>query len=1250
MGKVEIAYIEDEMRESYINYAMSVIRGRAIPDVRDGLKPVQRRILYTMYELGLLPNRPHKKCARIVGDCMGRYHPHGDQAIYDALVNMAQPFAYRYPLIDGQGNFGSLDGDEPAAMRYCVIGETLIATDRGLIPIAELANPREGPDQPLDVRVLSRDRRVNRADRWFDSGVHPTLRVRTRRGYELTGTLNHPVLTWEHSPNGPRFRWKTLSQLRVGDYVVLDRSPDLLWPEEPIELTPYRPELGEGSRAERHALPTHLDEDLAFLLGALVAEGTIAEERLEFTGTPGAFSERFKLIWERTFPTCRLHVFEREPAGYGRKPFLQMQVVAQHVVRFFRALGLRPGRAQEREIPPPILRSPKAVVASFLRAYFEGDGAVERSGQSLLRVSAVSASERLLKQLQVLLLRFGIVSALRRDGRGNFRLLITGQENLQRFAEQIGFISPEKDEALRRVLDRFSGKALSRTDYVPFLADFLRCTASYDRAWLQKHNIDRWPRLEAHHERLEAVLPGTATALLEPLLETHYLFEPVTSIEPAGPQRVYSVRVASECHSFWGNGFINHNTEARLSKLSEELLAEIAEETVDFQPNFDDSLREPVVLPARLPNLLLNGSWGISVGMTTQIPPHNLGEVIDAVIYLLEHPEATLEELMRLLPGPDFPTGGLIVGREGIERAYRTGSGQIRIRAKARIEDGRIIITEIPYQVKKSALLEAIANKVRSGELDEIADLRDESDREGLRVVIELKRTANPKVVLTKLYKSTALEWTFGAHFLVIVEGNPRRLSLKELLQQFIDFRREVVRRRTAHRLRRARERAHIIEGFLAALDRHEEVVELIRSARDAAEAKGKLRRELGLSELQAEEILKMRLRQLVALERERLEEEYREKLELIRQYQEILDRPERLDEAIKEELLELKRRYADPRRTAIIEAEELDDARLDQEVLIPDEDLLVSITERGYVNAPREDVFRPQGRGGKGVIGMRLREGDRLQAIFIANSRDWILLFTDAHKVYKLRACQLPSLRRDSKGENLRELIELAQDERILASLPLPGLDSGSDEGEERFCLLATARGIINRNPIRDYYNAHTKGIIALSASPGDQLVDVAISRGRGEVILGSRLGRVVRFREGEVRLTGRPSHGVIGMRLPPGDQVVGMVVLEPDGNKATHLLFVTERGFGKRTPLEEFRLQGRGGKGILGIKVSPRTGGVVALEGVAPGDELILTTERGKTIRISADEIRIVGRYAQGVKLIELEAGDRVTSVVKV
>ena len=1238
--RIERTYIEDEMRESYINYAMSVIRGRAIPDVRDGLKPVQRRILYGMYQLGLMPNRPHKKSARIVGEVMGKYHPHGDQAVYDTMVNMAQEFSFRYPLIDGQGNFGSVDGDEPAAMRYCVTADTLIATDDGLKPIGALV-PEPSLEKDIQIRVLSRDRQIHTASKWFSCGRHPTLRLRTRRGYEITGTYNHPLLTWEVDANRrPRFRWKQLDQIRPGDYVVLERSPDLLWPTRYIKLRSYHPLVPEGSRTERHRLPETLDEDLAFILGAFVAEGTILPNKLEFTNTDQQLVQTFQETWARLFPTCRLHVFERQPVSYGKKVFFQVQVVSQHVIEFLRNLGLRPSASSERTIPELILRSSKPVVTAFLRAYFEGDGAVERSGRSLLRISVCSASPTLLKQLQIVLLRFGIVSSLRPGRNQTLRLLISGLENLQLFAHQIGFISERKRQALGAVLQAFSGKALPRHDFIPFLAEYVRRQAVCHLSWLGKHNFDRYARLQEAEQRLHEALP--AEPLLPLLLENHYLFEPVVSIEDAGLQPVYSVRVSSACHSFWGNGFINHNTEARLAPIAEEFLAEIEENTVDFVPNFDDSLTEPTVLPAKVPNLLINGSWGISVGMTTQIPPHNLAEVVDALVYLIEKPDAALDELLHYIKGPDFPTGGVILGREGIEEAYRTGEGKLRVRGVARIEDHSIIISEIPFQVRKSTLVESIANKVRSGDIDEISDLRDESDRDGIRIVVELKRGSNPQLVLQKLYKYTPLEWTFGANFLVIVDGNPRKLALKELLYYFLAHRREVVRRRTQFRLNAAQERAHLLEGMLKAIENRDEIIELISKSKDVAHAMEALQKKFKLSEKQADAILKMQLRRFTALESTELQEEYTEKQKAIKEYKEILANPQKLDDIIKDELLALKKKYGDPRRTQIVADFDGSDT-LSEEAFIPDTDLLVSVSVKGYASAPKEEAYRKQQRGGKGILVMRLREGDAMKRVFTCHAKDDLLVFSKAHKAYKLKAYQLYSERRDVKGENLRNFIAMEPDEEVCAMLPLH-----TDGTENRYCLMATAQGILNRNEYADFYNAHTSGILAINPEPGDYIVDAAISKGTGEVILASAQGMTIRFREELARCTGRPSKGVIGMRLNEGDQLVGLVTLEPD-DPEDKLLLVTENGYGKRTPLEEFPSQGRGGKGVLGIKVDEKTGLIVAIEKVKDDDEIMVTTLNGKIIRISAAEVRIVGRYAKGVKLIDLDEGDKVVSVVR-
>jgi len=799
MERIERTFIEEEMEQSYINYAMSVIRGRAIPDVRDGLKPVQKRILYGMRELGVSPGKPHRKSARVVGEVMGKYHPHGDQAIYDTMVNMAQEFTCRYPLVDGQGNFGSIDGDPAAATRY---------------------------------------------------------------------------------------------------------------------------------------------------------------------------------------------------------------------------------------------------------------------------------------------------------------------------------------------------------------------------------------------------------------------------------------------------------TEARLTPIAMELLEELGEKTVDWTPNFDESLNEPIVLPAKVPNLLMNGAWGISVGMTTQIPPHNLVELVDGITALMDNPFITVKELMNHIHGPDFPTGGMIMGRSGIEEMYRTGSGKMTVRAQAAIEDDRIIISEIPYQVRKSTIVESIAAKVQSGQIDGISDLRDESDREGMRIVVELKRSANPNVVLNQLYKFTSLERTFSAIFLVIIDGNPRTLSLKEILNCFIDFRREIVQRRTEHRLDVAQKRAHILEGYRIALDKIDRVIEIIRTSKDTETETRLLQTELALSDEQIDAILKMRLSQLRTLEREKIANEYEEKVKAIAEYKRILDSDLILDETIKSELREVGERFTDGRRTAIAD----EDGNLDFNDLIPDYDLMVSVTNRGYVNAPRAIDFRSQGRGGKGVIGQRTKEDDFILLSSLVNARDQLLFFSDQRRVYRTQGHRLPSMNRDALGKNIRSFIPLEQDEFVRSILPLRSFD----EVEGMLCLMSTANGIVNKNLLTDYSNVYANGINALNAVEEDRLIEVASTEGGGELILATMKGHSIRFREEEVRLTKRPSKGVIGIRLDAGDSVIGMACLDRDITMEKKLLMVTNRGYGKRVSLEDFPIQGRGGKGVQGIKLDDDSGDLVSIGIVSDQDEIIITTEQ-KVIRIMAGDINIYRRYARGVRLIQLDEDDRIVSVVR-
>ena len=798
--KVTPIYIEDEMKSSYLDYAMSVIVGRALPDVRDGLKPVHRRILYAMQGLGLASNKPHKKSARLVGEVLGKYHPHGDVAVYDALARMAQGFCLRYPLIDGQGNFGSVDGDAPAAMRY---------------------------------------------------------------------------------------------------------------------------------------------------------------------------------------------------------------------------------------------------------------------------------------------------------------------------------------------------------------------------------------------------------------------------------------------------------TEARMSPLSEELLADIDRETIDFVPNFDETLKEPTILPSRLPNLLINGSSGIAVGMATNVPPHNLGEIVDALVKLIDEPQVTVEELIKIVPGPDFPTAGLIFGRDGIKEAYATGKGLIKLRARTSIEKvkgekERIIVTEIPYQVNKTNLLETMASLVRGKKIEGITDIRDESDKDGMRIVMELRRGEEARIILNQLYKHTQLQTTVGVIMLALVDGRPRVLSLKECLRLYLEHRKRVVRRRTQYDLKKAELRAHILEGLKIALSQLDAVIKTIRESRTVEVARQNLMKRFKLTEEQAQAILDMRLQRLTGLERKKVNDEYLELIKRIVKLQAILASEQQILGIIKDELLKVKEKYADPRRTEILDRS----VDFSVEDLIAEEDMVITISHANYIKRLPVSTYRQQHRGGKGVTGAGTKEEDFIEHLFIASTHQYILFFTDSGRVHWLKVYEIPQAGRLSKGKAIINLLRLSSEEKITAFVPVKEFD-------KRYSIvMVTERGIIKRTNLSAYSHPWAAGIIGLTLDKGDRLIEVKLAEGNQELVLATEQGKAIRFKETNVREVGRTARGVKGIRLEKNDRVVGMQVVD----KEATLLSVTANGYGKRSPFSEYRTQSRGGKGVINIKTTERNGLLVDIERVVDRDELMLISSQGMVIRMPVAPIRVLSRNTQGVRLIKLDEKDKVVGVARV
>ncbi|PRX42150.1 DNA gyrase subunit A [Planifilum fimeticola] len=682
-------------------------------------------------------------------------------------------------------------------------------------------------------------------------------------------------------------------------------------------------------------------------------------------------------------------------------------------------------------------------------------------------------------------------------------------------------------------------------------------------------------------------------------------------------------------------------TEARLAPIALEMLRDIKKETIDFGPNYDGSLEEPLVLPSRIPNILVNGASGIAVGMATNIPPHNLGEVIDGLVRMIENPEVTVEELMKSIKGPDFPTGGVILGTDGIRKAYRTGRGNLQVRAKTRIEEAsggkmRIVVEELPYQVNKAKLVEKIAELVREKRVEGITDLRDESDRNGMRVVIELRRDVNPRVVLNNLYKHTALQTGFGVIMLALVNGQPQVLNLKELLHHYLEHQIEVIRRRTQFDLRKAEERAHILEGLRIALDHIDEVIALIRASQTADEARTGLMERFGLTEKQAQAILDMRLQRLTGLEREKIESEYEELLKTIAELRAILADEAKIRGVVRDELLEIKEQFADERRTRI----KPDADEIVEEDLIPEEEVAVLLTHRGYIKRMPLSTYRAQRRGGRGITGMGTREDDFVQHLFVCNSHHYLLFFSNRGKVYRLKAYEVPELGRAARGTPIINLIQIEPGEYIHAVIPV------KEFTHDKMLFFATKHGVIKKTALEEFEHIRRNGLFAINLRDEDELVGVRLTDGNQEIILGTRFGMSIRFSEQDVRQMGRSATGVKGITLSEGDEVIDMDIAYPDHD----VMIVTAKGYGKRTPLSEYRQQSRGGKGIKTLTVTEKNGPIVGLKMVTPREDLMLVTNGGMVIRLNVSDISQQGRYTQGVKLITLREGEEVATVARV
>ena len=1215
------------MQRSYLDYAMSVIVGRALPDVRDGLKPVHRKILYGMFDSGFRPDRGYVKCSRVVGDVMGNYHPHGDTSIYDSVVRMAQPWSLRYPLVDGNGNFGSPGNDPAAAMRYCLTGGSRIRTvSDGTVEIGTVVeNAAPNSDSDIDLKVVDRNGDPVHASKFFHSGDHETLKLTTREGYQLTGTKNHPVLCLVNLAGVPTLLWKLMEEIQPGDHVAMQRIP-----------------------AQEFGVPAMELVEAATLAGAFISEGWTGEQQAGFDNTDEDYFGRVLAAFD--FAVGGNRNIQTEVTVTGRR-LLKLRT---GIANFRRSvLGEMVGhRSAAKRVPEFVWRAVPAVKRAFLQSLFEGDGSCSLLPRNGIQISYSTRSEQLATEVQQLLLEFGVIARQCRNESGEIKVVITNRRDARIFANCVGFLGRKQaqlDEALATV--PADSRSLS-DDHVPFLADFIRkygATRWTEKDWLRRNNVDRISRWEQRRDEIAArITDPDVLEVAESVADGRFYYATVETVEDAGVQPVYSIRVDTDDHAFISNGFVSHNTECRLHHLAMEMLRDIDEDTVDFMPNYDGRSTEPTILPSRFPNLLVNGSAGIAVGMATNIPPHNLREVAAGVKWCLDNPDAgddeTLAQLMLRIKGPDFPTGALIVGTEGIAEGFRTGRGSVMMRSVVEVEEDRrgrqtLVVTELPYQVNPDNLAERIAELVKEGRLTGIADIRDESSgRTGQRLVIVLKRDAVAKVVLNNLYKHTQLQQSFGVNMLAIVDGVPRTLRLDQMVRLYVEHQVEVIVRRTKYRLRKKEERAHILRGYLKALDALDEVIALIRASDTVESARSGLMGLLEIDEIQATAILDMQLRRLAALERQKIIDEYNQIMTEIAELEAILASPERQRQIIAEELTEVVDKHGDDRRTKIIPF----DGDVSIEDLIAEEDVVVTITRTGYAKRTKVDLYRSQRRGGKGVQGAALKQDDIVAHFFVGSTHNWILFFTNKGRVYRAKAYELPEANRAARGQHVANLLAFQPDEKIAQVIQIRNYEVSP------YLVLATRNGLVKKTKLTDFDSNRQGGVIAINLREDDELVGAALINGNDDLLLVSKHAQAIRFHADDdaLRPMGRATSGVIGMRFTDSDELLSMEVVR-DG---LEVLIATDGGFAKRTPIEEYPVQGRGGKGVVTAKIVVKRGSLIGALAVTPDDELFAITSNGGVIRTPVKPVRRTrDRNTMGVKLMDLPAGVTLVAIAR-
>jgi len=1323
--KVIPIHIEQEMKDSYISYAMSVIVGRALPDVKDGLKPVHRRILYSMRELHLEHSKAYKKCARIVGLTLGQYHPHGDTAVYDALVRMGQDFSMRYPLIDGQGNFGCFTKDTKVKL-----------TDGRSLSFSELVREHKKKKRNFTFTLNTKEKKIEIAEI-----KNPRLTRKKASLVEVTLDNNKKI---KCTPNH-------LFMLRDGTY---KKAMELVSGES---LMPLYIDAHDGAADanlkgyEMLYQPAQAKWDFIHHLADAwnIAKGTYKKNagrirhHKDFNKLNNDPANIQRIQWNQHWKLHKEIASDRhkndpeyvKKLAEGRRKFWDDPEQKQAASLRWTLLN---GKNWQN---PAYRRKMSRVIREAWQRPEYRDKIIKSSSRNLKNLWKKKDFQGLMSELKSKELKKKWQDPTYRK----FMAEVTKQMSLQlwsdpkhrkhisklnkeywsdlkhreKMSEQTKQLWKTSDYRNKYSADHFSAmakklwkdprtremhreKAIKQWRDQDFKAKLIKSVISSNKKRLENNPAlmsclaqkaagslrEKWQDPAYKKRVLQGKILGHVNYLLSagrkitpelydqtrkrglPSAKTALKYfadfkDITTQARQKLNHKVRRVKVLREKEDVydltveqWHNfslaaGVFVHNsidgdpaaamryTEARLARIADEMLADIDKETVDFMPNFDDSLQEPVLLPAVLPNLLINGSSGIAVGMATNIPSHNLSEVIDGVAAVIDDPDIDFKGLRKIIKGPDFPTGAIICGRKGIEDAYRTGRGLLKLHAKAHIETPktgreRIIITEIPYQVNKSNLIESIAKLVQEKRVEGIADLRDESDKDGIRVVIELRRDAIGQVVLNRLYKHTQMQTTFGVIMLALVDNKPRVLTLKQMLELFIEHRREVITRRTKFELRKAQERAHILEGLKIAVSNIDKIIQIIKKSKTPSVAKEQLMAKFGLTDIQAQAILEMQLQRLTGLERDKIEKEYLELIKRIEFLKSILDNPKKVLQIIKEELSKLKEKYGDERQTQITaEAEDLD-----IEDLIAEEDVVITISNAGYIKRLPVSSYRKQRRGGKGMTGAGTREEDFIEHLFIASTHESILFFTNLGRVYWLKVHEIPQAGRISKGKAIINMLQLSKDECVAAFVRVKEFKEGS------FLVMGTKKGLVKKTDLAAFSRPRKGGIVGISIEKQDELISVRLTDGRKEILMATRAGKAIRFPEKQVRDMGRGAKGVKGITLGKQDEVIAMEIVDPK----TAILTVTELGFAKRTTASEYRTQSRGGKGIINIKVAKKNGEAVSLKIVGDKDELMAITTGGTIVRCPVKDIRTTGRSAQGVRLIRLSGKDKVASVARV